>query len=237
MFDVLIDFEWFRNKKGYRIVPFNSLNRRWERSKGNDVNWIVPNGNQDDAIKYRPFGGGGDICTTFASVRSPHELLRFINVHGLLTWGGSLITNDPNFENFPPGEPVPLGLAEAEMFRELLKLQALGNSRNIASHLESKIAGFVGGGQAGRVEILPDSERGIRLKVTPPTLLGAMWYQLALKLSDAVLRMCPVCHRVFEVGRGTGRRGDAKFCCNEHKVEFFNRNRPKKRQSARRSNR
>jgi hypothetical protein len=235
MFDVLIDFEWFRDKKGYRIVPFNSLNARWGQSKGYDVNWIVPNGSEKDTLTHRPFVGGGDLCAAFASVRSPEELLRFINVHGLLTWGSMRISNDPNFKDFPAGEPVPLGLAEAEMFRELLQLQALNSPKRLAAHFESKIAGFVGGGQVGRVEILPDSERGIRLKVTPPTLLGAMWYQLALKLSGAVLRVCPLCHRVFEVGRGTGLRTDAKFCCTEHKVKFFNRNRPKKSRGSRRS--
>ncbi len=237
MFDVLNDFEWFRDKKGYRIVPFKSLSKRWRELKANDVDWIVPKGDQDDAVKYRPFAGGGDLCNAFASVRAPDELLKFINDHGPLTWGGTSIAKETNFKDFPAGEPVPLGLADAEMFRELLQLRALGNPKKIASHFESKIAGFVGGGQAGLVEVLPDSERGIRLKVTPPTLLGAMWYQLALKLSDAVLRMCPLCHRAFEVGRGTGLRADAKFCCNEHKVEFFNRSRPKRSRQSKRGNR
>lgn len=237
MFDVLNDFEWFRAKKGYRIAPLKSLSERWRELEAEDVDWIVPKVDQDDAAKYRPFVGGGDLCAAFASVTTPHRLLEFINLHGPLTWGGSLIAKDANFKNFPTGDPVPLGLAEAEMFRELLQLRAIGNPKRLASHFENKIAGFVGGGQAGRVEVLPDFERGIRLKVTPPTLLGAMWYQLALKLSDAALRMCPLCRRVFEVGHGTGLRADAKFCCNAHKVEFFNRSRPKRTPRSSRINR
>jgi hypothetical protein len=235
MFDVLADFEWFRNRKGYRLEPASALNPRWRALKGKsrDVPWVVPNGAPRDEVRYRPFARGGDLCAAFAAIRSPNELLRFINAHGPLTWHGTVRPSIPDLENLPAGEPVTVGLAEAEMFRELLTLHALGDSKKTALHFET-IAGFVGGGQAGRVEILPDHERGIRLKVTPPTLLGAMWYQLALKLSQAVLRMCPLCHRVFEVGPGTKLRADAKFCCNEHKVEFFNRSRVKKGRGSRR---
>lgn len=136
----------------------------------------------------------------------------------------------PDLEEFPAGEPVTLGLAEAGTFRELLALQSQGEPKRTASHFK-KISGFVEGGQAGKVEILAGDQLGIRLRVTPPTLLGAMWYQLALKLSEQVLRMCPVCRVVFTVGLGTKLRADAKFCCKAHKIEFFNRNRSKKRQA------
>jgi hypothetical protein len=235
MFDVLADFEWFRNRKGYRFEPAHSLNPQWRELKGGmgDVPWIVPNGEPNDEIRYRPFARGSDLCAAFASIQSPGELLRFVNGHGPLTWRGTEGPDLPGLETFPAGEPVTLGLTEAGIFRDLLASQALGDVRRVASHFK-KISGIVGGGQAGRVELLPDQERGIRLKVTPPTLLGAMWYQLALKLSQAVLRMCPLCHRVFEVGRGAKLRADAKFCCKEHKVEFFNKSRStKKRSSAR----
>ena len=117
---------------------------------------------------------------------------------------------------------MTLGLGSAEMFRELLDFRAAGNVTELASHFQSKISGFVGGGQTGHVEILPDPEKGVRLKLTANTLLGALWFQLALKLSDSTLRLCPVCQRVFEVGRGTKRRADAQFCSHKHKVDYFN---------------
>jgi hypothetical protein len=233
MFDVLADFEWYRDPKGYRIVPFSSvvppsaLANTPAACEG--VPWLVPKGNQQDVRKYKPFAHHADLCSAFASVKTPEALLSFVGDHGPLTWRDLHHQSDPIFKDFPAGEPVPLGLANAEMFRELLQLHALGDARKLASHFESKIAGFVGGGQTGTVELLPDPEKGIRLKVTPPTLLGALWYQLALKLSDVHLRMCPLCHRVFEVGRGTGLRADARFCCHEHKVEYFNRNRRKRK--------
>jgi hypothetical protein len=229
MFDVLGEFEWYRDKKGYRIAPFNSVapEALWKQSPDANVPWIVPNGKAEAAIRYRPFAQGGDLCAAFAAVTTPEALARFVNDHGLLTWSGFHFfhPNDPAFKDFPAGEPVRLGLAAAEMFRELLQFRASSNFRKLASHFQSKIAGFVGGGQTGIVELLPDPERGIRLKISPPTLLGALWYQLALKLSDATLRACPLCNRVFEVGRGTGLRADARFCCQEHKVQYFNQNR------------
>ena len=79
----------------------------------------------------------------------------------------------------------------------------------------------------GRVELVGDPSTGLRLTMRPPDLLGALWYQLGLKLSKATLRTCPVCDKVFEVGAGTGLRADARFCCPEHKVEYFNRKRPR----------
>ena len=41
-------------------------------------------------------------------------------------------------------------------------------------------------------------------------------------------RVCPHCGDAFVVGFGTGRRIDTQFCCNEHKVAFFNAARRKK---------
>jgi hypothetical protein len=226
MIDILGEFEWFRDPKGYRIVPFSSFKIREHVLKGRDVEWVVPKGAAKTQVSYQPFARGGDLCTAFASVKTREELLNFIHSHGLLTSTGEP-PFDPAFKAFPAGEPVPLGLANAEMFRELLTMHALAGPKELAAYFQAKIAGFVGGGQAGRVEILPDPVRGVRLRISPPTLLGALWYQLALKLSDANHRMCPLCNRIFEVGPGTKLRTDAKFCCHEHKVEYFNRKRSK----------
>lgn len=232
MFEFLADFEWFRNSKGYRIVPARLLMDRSQQltESADEGDLITPNGKVENEIRYKPFARGGDLFAAFASIRSPHQLLGFIKTHGPLTWRGNAGLNNLNLAHLPAGEPVTLGLAEAGTFRELLKLQSLGDAKRTALYFD-KAFGFV---QAGRVEILPDLQRGIRLKLAPPTLLGAMWYQLALKLSESVLRMCPVCHRVFEVGRGTKLRADATFCCNKHKVQFFNQRRAKKRQDAQR---
>ena len=122
---------------------------------------------------------------------------------------------------------VERDLSYAEIFRKLLQLKALGNPKKLAAYFESKgqLALLGRFGEAGTVGLVPDLNTGVRFRISPENLLGALWYQIGLKLSDAALRMCPVCHCVFEVGIGTGLRADAKFCCHAHKVEFFNRNR------------
>jgi hypothetical protein len=73
-----------------------------------------------------------------------------------------------------------------------------------------------------RIEFVPDTKKGLQLEITAETLLSALWWQLARKLSgDAKIRECRHCGEWFEVGAGTGRRADAQFCRPEHKVRFF----------------
>jgi hypothetical protein len=230
-FNVLKDFEWHRDKKGYRLAPHNSLQISLEmQGRLNDEIVIVPKGAPSDSIEYRPFAGGGDLCAAFASIKSPDELLRFVNHHGLLTTVRRPSSETERSRNLwtLSAESVSCDLDFAKMFRQLLRLKAEGNPRKLASYFELKCAletaDIFGSGMAS-VELAGDPKRGIRFKVCPPNFLGALWYQLGLKLSSATLRMCPLCHRVFEVGGGTGLRADAKFCCHEHKVDFFNHNR------------
>lgn len=226
--DVLKDFEWYRDHKGYRLSrhpPFKSLGER----EGHLV--IVPNGGHSDL--YRPFAREGDLCAVFALVKSPEELLRFVNDYGPLT-AHYLRLSPPNDllskmrKLAFGGEPVDKDLGSAKMFGDLLRLKAQGNTRKLASYFESEMHPR---GRSrnlmGRVELVGDRRTGVRLKLCPPDLLGALWYQLGLKLSKATLRTCPVCDKLFEVGAGTSLRADATFCCHDHKVDFFNRKRPR----------
>ena len=188
---------------------------------------IVPNGGHSDSIKYRPFAGGGELWKAFASVKSPKELLRFVNYHGPLRTDHP--PSPPNPKMFVlSGESVRSILDCAKMFRELLLLKAQGDPRKLASYFGSnKPADLRFGGAIGHVELVCDPSTGLQLKMRPRNLLGALWCQLGLKLSNATLRTCRACGEVFEVGAGTRLRADAEFCCREHKVEYFNRHRPR----------
>ena len=132
--DVLKDFEWYRDSKGYRLLRDPPL--KGER-EGHLV--IVPNGGQFDS--YRPFAGGGDLCAAFALVKSPKELLRFVSDHGLLT-ARFLPLSPPNAllskmrKLLSGGESVDTALGRAKMFGELLRLKAQGNTRKLASYFE-----------------------------------------------------------------------------------------------------
>ncbi len=211
-------------------------------SGGDEAELIVPNGEHIDL--YRPFARGGDLCATFAAVKSPSELLRFVNLHGPLTTR----FRSPSPGDKPRsievaakirkalgggGESVRSHLHTAEIFRELIRLQAQDNPEKVASYFETN--GPIPSSSnslISRVELVGDSSRGLRFRLQPPHLLGALWYQLGLKLIKGTLRTCPVCEKMFEVGAGTGRRADTTFCCHGHKVEFFNRKRPRATQNA-----
>jgi hypothetical protein len=228
--DVLKDFEWHRDRKGYRLTrdpDLIGLHGRVPPRTSLIGLIIVPNGAHSDSIKYRPFAGGGDLWKAFASVKSPEELVRFVNDHGPLRTDHSPSPPNPKMLVFR-GESVRSILDCAKMFRELLLLKAQGDPRKLASYFESnRSADLRFDGVIGRVELVGDPSTGLRLKMRPPNLLGALWCQLGLKLSNATLRTCRACGKVFEVGAGTRLRADAEFCCRAHKVEYFNRHRPR----------
>ena len=52
-------------------------------------------------------------------------------------------------------------------------------------------------------------------------LSDALWLQFGrAMMRQGQLRLCPHCGDWFETGFGTGRRKDARFCCDEHRVTF-----------------
>jgi hypothetical protein len=267
--DLLKDFEWYRDRKGYCLsydphlialhdlqqlsypgagtgeVPRQKIVRAPEVEDQSRVAGtsdplrnsligliIVPRGHAD-STKYRPFARGVDHWKAFASVKSPQELLRFVNDHGLLRTGPPLSPRNPHMFVFP-AESVLSILHSAKMFRELERLKAQGNPRKLASYFESnRPIGL----EMGSVELVGDPSAGLRLNMRPPHLLGALWYQFGSELSQRTLRTCPVCDRVFKVGVGTGLRADAMFCCHDHKVKFFNSKRPRATQKSKRNKR
>jgi hypothetical protein len=228
--DVLEDFQWTRNRKGYRITPLKELHPHLMQTYPADALWIAPNGSLRNEIRYQPFARGADLCAAFANLRTSEHVQQFVNQHGLLTWREQ---HDPDVDGgYLPsdgthgGEPISVALVEAEMFREVL--HRAETPKALATYFENKIVpDFARSVQAGQIAIVPDLEEGLRIRLTLPTLLGAIWYQLVSKLSGRRLQVCKLrgCGGVFEVGPGAGKRADAEFCCIEHKVEFFNRRR------------
>ena len=122
-FNVLRDFEWHRDKKGYRLVIY-------------DKKWVtISNGERSDSIGYRPFAGGGDLCAAFAAVSTPDRLLRFVNDHGPLKTGLRRSEDEP-VVRYPTVSPVDSDLKCAEEFREVLRLKAQGRPKKLASYFE-----------------------------------------------------------------------------------------------------
>lgn len=64
--------------------------------------------------------------------------------------------------------------------------------------------------------------RSFHLRLRPQSLLGALWLQAALAITEAkVFRNCPVCERPIEISRSGGARADAKFCSNKCKTRDY----------------
>jgi hypothetical protein len=111
---------------------------------------------------------------------------------------------------------------ELPLNEELWKWQArVGRIVDLENLLRHSIA---------RVELVPNAKKGLQLEITAETLLSALWWQIARKLSgEAKIRECRHCGEWFEVGAGTGRRADAQFCSPDHKVRFFSLERSRER--------
>jgi hypothetical protein len=200
-----------------------------------DVEMIVPNG-LEKAL-YRPFdgSGGNDICLIFANLRSRESLLQFVKRFGPLT--GAM------------GDSVPDLLTTAKYFSDLMSLK--NKPKQLATifsaELRKRYGNYVARHHAGislyknvleetdlkeRIGItylVADPKKGVRLLISPETLIGALWWQLGQSLSGNVsFAACRQCGHWFETGPGTGKHVDAEFCCNQHKIRYFSLARSKR---------
>jgi hypothetical protein len=165
---------------------------------------------------YHPLRTFPKLHRQFAEeVQSDQSLLAFIGKFGPLTLGGL----DP-----VTGEIVPFLLEHASSMRGFLALPR--------EELVERI-------RLDRLKLLPldttmivDAEtRSLQLSLTPPDLLCALWLQLGQYFDGTERRQCLYCKELFEVGPGKGRRQDAKFCSDQHRTRYHNRQRGREQQS------
>src|SRR5262249_21922293 len=119
MTDIFIDFEWYRNAKGYKLVPWKSLAGPDESYPHGDC--IVDNGGK--WISYRPLDQFDMLCCVFARVKTPNDLLKFIHTFGPLGRGGfaaGVSGPEPVRGGATWGDDVSSGLRQAKFFRDLL---------------------------------------------------------------------------------------------------------------------
>src|SRR5262249_8260597 len=194
--ELTFNFTWYKDPKGYRLIPASPLSRRFGQSildvAAADFRpaRIVRNGG---ALQpYRPL----DIPSLFRRFidmsRSDEDVLKFVEKFGPLTHDG-LRRN---------GDIVPAVIEQAETMSQALR------GRIIAMPLNKL-----------NVSIVTDHNSGMRLKMHPACLLDALWLQLAQAKSVTNFRECLQCGRSFMAG-GAGRRADAKFCSDKCRIEF-----------------
>jgi hypothetical protein len=188
----IIDFVWSRDPKGYRLEE--GPPRR-----------IVRNGPNRSEEFCRPLGG--EEFRIFASIAgSPSGALEFVQRYGPLTWAGWDETG---------GDYVDLVIRNADEMRELLNASCEGSSPVTKPGAMSPYSTL------HACVIWDPAAKALKWHFQPNTLLDALWLQFGQEVTrGAKIRACQHCGAWFEAGAGTGRRADAKFCSDEHRVNF-----------------
>lgn len=224
MAELLIDFEWWRDAKGYRMadserpelepaLEYHPLGIRVLSSKPLRVYRLG-----GELKPYRPLDRFASLFKQFADgAKSPAGLLDFIVKFGPLTEDGL----DETF-----GEPVQGIIAHAETMNDFLHY-ASGDRKRLSWLIGSQV------NPLSEVEVglvLDPTTQVPKLRLSPHSLLDALWMQLGQSLSGGTnIRQCQHCGAWFETGPGTGRRLDAKFCSDEHRITFNSLKRSKEK--------
>ncbi len=230
------DFEWFIDKSGYRLKdapPRTEDNAGCVHPMGIKIFEhigdeqmtasrplrIVRMGGEVE--RYKPLAEKNAIFQEFAEdVINPAEALKFVNAYGPLTREGL----EMDLFGLEHGDSVDLILAHAAALREFIDPRDRHQGR-IRKLLRS------GGMKLGSMDVglkLVTGQQTPQLRITPHSLLDALWLQAAQsKISGIRTRKCKHCGKLFQVGRGTGRRSVALHCSDQCKRDHNSRKRTK----------
>lgn len=212
---ISIEFESARDRRGYRLVDNGQPKMLRIVRIGTGIG-------PENLVPCRPLGSTELLFEIFANMAAtPEGALNFVTRYGPLTADG---------EDAQRGDAVNLIIFNAELMQAILSARA-GKQRSPA------IMGRQHHGSPKPLVVDPhDTGPSVPLNAMlvwnpvtksrdwefrPFTLLDGLWLQLAQAVSaGGQMRQCEHCGAWFEAGRGTGRRLDAKFCCDEHRVTF-----------------
>jgi hypothetical protein len=191
--DLILDFRWYRDPKGYRLMPAKVGKRRVGQSILDTLMEevhparIVRNGGALQS--YQPLKIPKLFMYFADMAKSDDGVLKFVETYGPLTHDG--LRKD--------GDVVPAMIDEAEDMTKALR----GGS---VSRMMTKFNAWI-----------VTDQTGMRFKVSPVSLLDALWLQLVQSKSN--FRECLQCAKPFEAGVG-GRRADAKFCSDKCRIKY-----------------
>jgi len=220
-----IELDWKVDADGYRLID----NEPWGWS-------IARNGGR--LMSVLPFKSIDNHFKTFANIRTPQQLLQFVNVHGLLhdpdPLGSAIWKLNERTKELEPsplaqieGERVQTCLDQANFFWKILRARESG--RNVPQLIGSAIAREAPSDAIGEMFLRPSARRGVKVVFKATSLINGMWIQLAQSaLGDTQIKSCKFCGAFFDAGVGTGRRADALFCKRSHQIEFNSSKRSKK---------
>lgn len=132
-----------------------------------------------------------NLWTQFAKIQTAKEAERFVRKFGPLTQRARL----------PRTDVIELIIIHAHDMKEAIGTAATFWAKQPLAKLSLRIV-------AGQ------------LKISPNTLLDAIWLQFAEAETAGRAKLCPQCDKPFEAGPGQKRRGNAKFCSRECDVKF-----------------
>jgi hypothetical protein len=197
MTPVLIEFDWVRDPKGYRLVQDARSTRVVRNGKGH-----APK----DFELCRPLSATDAAFRIFANIATtPAGVLKFVQQFGPLTSDGW----DPN-----KGDDVHLVISNAKHMGQIFQNMS-GNAKPRNPFQATQSSSL-------EAQVIWDPATMIsKWELRPRTLLDALWLQLGQALTcGGRISQCQHCGNWFEAGRKTGRRLDAKFCCDEHRTAF-----------------
>jgi hypothetical protein len=192
----LIQFNNFRATEGYRLSDGEVF--------------VIRKGKPSDEVKpCEPLKNV--LCYLFANkVAAPESVLKFVRDYGPVTDQG----NDQ-------GDPVREVIWHAEKMRDLFEL--MRQERRPKGVKDAPLIRMKGI-PVIRMNTTIDwdsTTNSPRWVIRPQTLLDVLWLQCGQAITrDGQIQACALCGEWFETGRGTGRRSDATFCSDEHRVHY-----------------
>jgi hypothetical protein len=214
-----VDLLWHKDAKGYAL-----------EDHGRHGLWIARRGGK--LVPICPLRGGFAF-KAFSNVSDQDDLVEFMNCYGFLlninSLGPVFFDADKSGKLFaikgapePNGESVRDHLESAGFFREILGAKP---RRPLPPGAGAWVENL-GTDGIGEVQMLFDKHGSLRPVLKATSLMSGLFWQLInFKRAGAQYRSCQYCGILFEVGVGSGRRADAKFCSDEHKIEFNSRKR------------
>ena len=167
-------------------------------------------------VRERPFAKPFQVFRVFAGrARSKEGLMDFINQFGPLT----------EMAHSEPGEPVQIGLSDAAIMRHFLSCDDNQRARFLSMMTDD---GFFLGRPSICLSVDAETTK-LQTVYKAASLREALWLQFGQELSTGhTIRECVYCGGLFEVGLGTNRRADAKFCSDEHRIAYNSEKRTKR---------
>jgi hypothetical protein len=223
--------EWFRDARGYRLESAEGLDllsraraaatelitlpeafRMFEGERGESAPSLRIVGNGGALIPYQPSNSLDEILVELLNTpATPEGARHFVNRFGPLTSHG--------FES--DGEHIT-AVTNTIGWMNIVTDAWLARGGDDAIGQIFGPDGFELCGVHDTRVIYDQPKRTPRLVLTFKHLATLLWARLfdILMGDTAVLRRCAQCNNLFTAGVGTGRRGDAKFCSDEHRALF-----------------